>query len=420
METDGLLTQMSERDSTSLPWHYKLGRCLVSCLPHSVSLRGLFRPDTEGNGDAAFQWYSLLLVTGGMVWFIFDFVSDILLAKSFKERGGDFEFAFLATVVILFLSSVLGTSLSVYFCRQESKQEDDSDGSRERYFAVAAVLQLWHITRSMELMYYGCKSRSTGISDAERTEYTEKLKRREKHHSYLGYVESIVESLPQLLLQFYVLTALHADWEERGPRQRWFLLFKVSSAWLGISWAMTSIRVQVLPVKNTDDGKPMTFPQKLVCLPWRALELGISLCFLILYLCTDLRNGGKVIMGFLFLRTFVMYIYLARCVKMDRKRGRCLNIVLAFFLNFSFIGFHGGLTRGKVVVFYLLFYLTLAPLLFLDQVAHIHILTYKDAPLLYHLLDIFLFIHLLYVLQLVLRYLCPTCCRAISQHFKNP
>lgn len=159
-----------------------------------------------------FRWYQLLFGVLGIIVYIYDVGSDILLAYQYQEM--EMWTAFILSTTFIVFPFLVSNTVIVYFDfyfdnnqRIALRRRDCESVSRVYCIPTMCTcpMMLGQIVSNIEYMSHGWRSRCVKIDD-DRRQHIYGLK--EQHHVYVCIIrmmESFIEAIPQLIFQLYFI-----------------------------------------------------------------------------------------------------------------------------------------------------------------------------------------------------------------------
>ncbi|XP_062606026.1 XK-related protein 9-like, partial [Saccostrea cucullata] len=148
-----------------------------------------------------FTILNFLGIVLSIVLFVFDVVTDILLALKYKNHGRIVECVLTSSVVIA--SFMVTGSLSTIWYLQDGS---GPSGKVRKFLFLVVAFPFSTIIRNISHLKHGCLSRRSSDKKAKEKHYNE-MKKTGLDASFLRMFDAFFESAPQLIIQVYI--AIH-------------------------------------------------------------------------------------------------------------------------------------------------------------------------------------------------------------------
>ncbi len=294
---------------------------------------------------ALFSWRELAFLLLGLVLYLWDVVSDMVLATEYFNEG---EIIWGSLTILFFLTAgVIASFLNVYQwrnVRQESSIDLTFVGSSRVVQWISTGFCLTAVVLATPVMWVAVailmwrqgRKYMNGCSDFASTKILKLYEMLQHKRINSQMVESFIESALQFLLQLYII--FRSPWE--GVTWRFCLqVVSISSAVVSLSWTLTGVYFlfHVCHVYHANDLK-----EKLLVLLWHFF-LTIPR-FLAMALFASVYPW--FIFAVFFLHTLIVFIGHTGCSVEAKKgeHGKQLNsLLVALISNFGFnrkIAFH--------------------------------------------------------------------------------
>lgn len=288
--------------------------------------------------DKAVLVFSMLTVIG-------DVFMDAWVAYKYFQHGNMLYFGL--TLVFIFLPSWIVTWISLkWYVIQTRHPEYDLYRQKTWLTIVLHVFQLAILFRYLSSLIFGVKSQDKSRTKTDRRIYYQLMLWEDNDASILRLVESFLESVPQLLLQAYVLMTT-------PDQAKSLVLAQVVSVVFGLCSVAWSLVAYVRTLRfSLEEAPNVSWLGTLVCYCWRLMVLAPRLVALTLF--------ASVLHWALFLvcavRWLLMYTWLVKGVRIgqyDKRSDKlCFKAVLAAIYIFCFIDLAPGNRRFRYAFFY--------------------------------------------------------------------
>lgn len=288
--------------------------------------------------DKAVLVFSMLTVIG-------DVFMDAWVAYKYFQHGNLLYFGL--TLVFIFLPSWIVTWISLkWYVIQTRHPEYDLYRQKTWLTIVLHVFQLAILFRYLSSLIFGIKSQDKSRTKTDRRIYYQLMLWEDNDASILRLVESFLESVPQLLLQAYVLMTT-------PDQAKSLVLAQVVSVVFGLCSVAWSLVAYVRTLRfSLEEAPNVSWLGTLVCYCWRLMVLAPRLVALTLF--------ASVLHWALFIvcavRWLLMYAWLVKGVRIgqyDKRSDKlCFKAVLAAIYIFCFIDLAPGNRRFRYAFFY--------------------------------------------------------------------
>ncbi|XP_033737421.1 XK-related protein 8-like isoform X2 [Pecten maximus] len=199
---------------------------------------------TDGSYRYPFTKLDLFITVCSTIFFLYDFVSDIVLTEEYYRHGRYLAFWLTASFTVVPAVISNGLSIQWYYLdyRREKKHPEIVSTSLCTWFCrvfFTFPLMMGPAVRHVEYIYHGCKSWTKNQDDDD------KKKKKDHHYKQMLYedndaslirmLESFLESAPQLIIQLYII--LTED-KHNSPlfftSKAWANVFFTSKAWANV------------------------------------------------------------------------------------------------------------------------------------------------------------------------------------------
>ena len=319
----------------------------------------------------------------GILLYLFDYVSDIVVAYLLEEESGNSVIYFQTWTIVLIVVPLLVVNIfSIVWYHQDHIEHPGGFCPRKEKRKTKERLALigWHLlclgpmVRQVQILVYGRKEMlhtkkeghkhiagpyciNTNKKSSEK--YLELYMTRkyyERDAAYLALIDSFIQDAPQLILQLYILLSRHPD-----------DLVKVNTALAQLGSVLLSLLSLSLSLVSyaqacrwADPNLPQLTPlAALVQWLWRLFMLSGRMFVFCMFLTVYL-DEFFVFLGFHYLFMFLWILSMRSnfCGSIDGVRRPLselvYNIVMAFVLVFDIVNIKEGPTRLKNSLYYIL------------------------------------------------------------------
>ena len=317
----------------------------------------------------------------GIILYLVDYVSDIVVAYLLEEETGHSTIYFRTWTIVLIVVPLLVVNLFSLvwyhqdhiehpggFCPRKEKRE-----RKERLtLIVCHMLCLGPVVRQVQIIWCGRQEQQytakhghehaagpycVNANQKNSGKYLELYMTRkyyERDSAYLALIESFIQDAPQLILQLYILLSRHPDDlvnVETALAQLGSVLLSLLSLSLSlVSYAQAS--------RWADPNVPQMTPLAvLVQWLWRLFMLSGRMFVFCMFLTVCL-NEFFVFLGFHYLLMLLWILFMRSnfCGSIDGVRRPVselvYNVVMAFILVFDIVNIKEGPTRLKNLLYY--------------------------------------------------------------------
>ncbi|XP_077495917.1 XK-related protein 6-like [Amblyomma americanum] len=309
-----------------------------------------FRTMDDAETDAVsetlpFSCWDKTVLIFSMLMVVVDVFLDAWIAYGHLQHGALVYFAL--TLVFILVPSWIVTWISLKWCLIQTRRPEYDDYRQKTWLAVVLhVFQLAIVFRYLSSLTFGLKSQDKSRTKTDRRIYYQLMLWEDNDASVLRLVESFLESVPQLLLQVYVLTT--------APEQpRSMVLVQVASIIVGVASVAWSLVAYIRTLRfSLEDAPNVSWLGTTVCYCWRLMVLVPRLVALTLF--TSVFHWVLfIVCG---MRWLLMYAWLIKFVRIGQYDSRtdklCFKAVLAAVYIFCFIDLAPGHRRFRYAFFY--------------------------------------------------------------------
>lgn len=317
----------------------------------------------------------------GILLYLFDYVSDIVVAYLLKEETGNSTVYFRTWTIVLIVVPLLIVNLfSLVWYHQDHIEHPggfcprkEKRAGRERLLLILShVLCLGPVVRQFEVIWWGrqeqrhtsqhghehvagpyCVNKNQK-SSGQYLEFYMTRKYYERDSAYLALIDSFIQDAPQLILQLYILLARHPD-DLVNVQTALAQLGSVLLSLLSLSLSLVSY---AQASRWADPNVPQLTPlAALVQWLWRLFMLSGRMFVFCMFLTVYL-NAFFVFLGFHYLVMLLWILFMRSnfCGSIDGVRRPVselvYNVVMAFVLVFDIVNIKDGPTRLKNCLYY--------------------------------------------------------------------
>ncbi|KAM4550706.1 XK-related protein 8-like [Fundulus diaphanus] len=287
-----------------------------------------------------YSWIDFAFSVVGVCTFLFDWGSDLWLAREFYCRGDLFWFGVLVSLMVL--SSVVVQMFSWFWFRYDRELQGFGEqaggvlcGDRVKLFRLLHVLQLGFLCRHISAIRQGFR---VWWRKEEGSEYAVYL----THDlSMLRLIETFCESAPQLVLMIYVMLSAN--------KARTVQFVSVAASTSSMAWMVVDYH-RSLRAFLPDKAK-QRWGSSLVYFLWNLLLIGPRVAALALF--------SSVLPGFIALHFLLLWLVLAlwawrqRTHFMDSAGGeRLYRATVGLIWYFSWFNVAEGRTLGRSLIYH--------------------------------------------------------------------
>eukprot|EP00105_Crassostrea_gigas_P034167 XP_019918315.1 PREDICTED: XK-related protein 6-like [Crassostrea gigas] len=307
-----------------------------------------------------FSAFDFIVVFFSVIFFIIDFVTDIILAKDYYDDGMMLEFALTSLFVA---GSFLVTGILNSIWHAQEKKEEGEKKERERkkrnYRNICWTILKFPfatIERYIKYAIHGYKSKQKGIN--EYYHYIEMIFT-DRDGSLLRMFEAFIESAPQLVLQIYLILREQEnlknceDIEVHSDKLR---MLTILSSWVSVSWSVTAY-YRALRVSNAmDKTHQKTLLASAGYFLWRAFEIGSRVMALVMMILINPIIFALIVVFHWF--AVITWSFATKAKPYKQFHENAIFIVFVGFVQvFSFMNIKAGKSRYHALLYYTLFYI---------------------------------------------------------------
>lgn len=291
------------------------------------------------------RWDKAVLVFS-MLTAIGDVFVDAWVAYKYLQHGKLVYFAL--TLVFILVPSWIVTWISLKWCLIQTRHPEYDQYRQRTWLAVVLhVFQLAIVYRYLSALIFGNKSQNKSRTKTDRRIYYQLMLWEDNDASILRLVESFLESVPQLMLQVYILTTTP------DPSSRSLVLAQVVSVAVGTASVAWSLVAYVRTLRfSLEDSPNVSWLGTLVCYCWRLMVLMPRMTALTLF-SSVFHWALFIVCG---VRWLLMYAWLIKFVRIGQYDSRsdklCFKAVLAAVYIFCFVDLAPGNRRFRYAFFY--------------------------------------------------------------------
>ncbi|XP_063420052.1 uncharacterized protein LOC134705216 [Mytilus trossulus] len=299
-----------------------------------------------------FRGLDLIATVLSTVFFLYDVISDVVLAEEYYRLQRWISFAFTASLIFFPHLVMNMINISWYYrdYMAEKKKEKTTHGWKWFLRVVLSLpFMLGPIVRNVEYIYYGCKSRSASLSDGRRSYFYQNVLYEDADAAMLRMFEAFLESAPQLVLQLYIIMT---ETQNDNLLMQIVRVAAMFGSWVGVSWTLVSYH-KALRASHNIKEQGISACGVIFYYIWRACEVAPRTIVLALFAA---QFGFQILVVPIGLHWVAMSIWLG-CQKQEmmNKTSRekwIFNIVFGYVLIFCFQNVQKGKTRYRAMFYY--------------------------------------------------------------------
>ncbi|XP_033737420.1 XK-related protein 7-like isoform X1 [Pecten maximus] len=326
---------------------------------------------TDGSYRYPFTKLDLFITVCSTIFFLYDFVSDIVLTEEYYRHGRYLAFWLTASFTVVPAVISNGLSIQWYYLdyRREKKHPEIVSTSLCTWFCrvfFTFPLMMGPAVRHVEYIYHGCKSWTKNQDDDD------KKKKKDHHYKQMLYedndaslirmLESFLESAPQLIIQLYIILT-----EDKHNSPLFFTMYvrpvAMFGSWIGLSWSLVSYH-RALRAMHSHETPTDSYTADLMknvggavgYFLWRACEVGPRVVIIALF-ASQLGYLVLIAAGVHWLCMTTWLFFQKTEFYKNRRDEIIFNIVIGYVLIFCFINTRDGHTRFRILIYYFVFYL---------------------------------------------------------------
>lgn len=317
-------------------------------------------PEFNVHRGPPFDCLDVIVGLGSIVFFYFDVITDILLARDYYYQSN--VIAFGLTTGFIIVPSIVTCLLNFrwYLLDYQSQQilmkakgkENVQQTSLSLWTLrfVMTLMMMGPVIRQIEYIYNGTKSSSQKLKDDEKRRHYVMMRMEDVDACCIRMFECFLEAAPQLVLQIYILMHVREEetWILEGIRA-----VAILSSWGSLSWSLVAYQ-KALRFSH-EDKENLTIPGMICSFLWRAFEIGPRVIALGLFAAL-FHHVVFIVVG---VHWIAMSSWLF-CQKTQFYENRCeekfFNIVCGYVLVFCFLNVRDGRTRYRMLLYYFVVY----------------------------------------------------------------
>ncbi|XP_076082157.1 XK-related protein 6-like isoform X2 [Mytilus galloprovincialis] len=298
-----------------------------------------------------FRGIDLIATVLSTVFYLYDVVSDVILAEEYYRLQRWISFGFTASLI--FFPHLIMNMINIsWYYRDYMAEKNNGNTTKGWKWFVRVVLSLpfmlGPIVRNVEYIYYGCKSRSASLSDGRRNYFYKNVLYEDVDAAMLRMFEAFLESAPQLVLQIYIILT---ETQNDNLLMQIVRVAAMFGSWVGVSWTLVSYH-KALRASHNIKEQGLSFCGVIFYYIWRACEVAPRTIVLALF-AAQFRIQMLIAIG---IHWITMTIWLG-CQKQEmmNKNSRdkwIFNIVFGYVLIFCFQNVQEGQTRYRAMFYY--------------------------------------------------------------------
>ncbi|XP_061194701.1 XK-related protein 6-like [Saccostrea echinata] len=293
-----------------------------------------------------FTILDFLGVVVSIVLFVFDVVTDILLAMEYKNHGRMVECALTSSVVVA--SFLVAGSLSTVWYLQDGSGPVGKVG---KFLFLVVAFPFSTIIRNFSYLKHGFLSRRS----TDKKKHYNRMIKNDIDASFLRMFDAFFESAPQLIIQVYI--AIH-DTPQEELHLQILRAVTIASSLAGLAWSVTGYN-RALRIFNATSGlKANTYCGAVGYFLWRVFEIGPRITAIVMLISIEGNGPYYVIFGVLFHWMVMITVAFFKNVKAYKRTLH--NILFIVFIGFvqiiSFMNLSRDKSRVLAIAYYSLFH----------------------------------------------------------------
>ncbi|XP_062615284.1 XK-related protein 6-like [Saccostrea cucullata] len=305
--------------------------------------------DKNYNQPYPFTILDFLGIALSIVLFVFDVVTDILLALEYNNHGRIVECVLTSSVVIA--SFLVTGSLSTIWYLQDVRGPFGKVG---KFLFLVVAFPFSTIIRNFSYLKHGCLSRRSRDKKIKTIHYNE-MKQTDLDASFLRMFDAFFESAPQLIIQVYI--AIH-DTPQQAIHLELLRAVTIASSLAGLAWSVTGY-YRALRIFNATSGlKANTICGAMGYFLWRVFEIGPRITAFVMLISVEGNGPYYIVFGVLF--HWMIMITVAFFKNVKAYESTLHNILFIVFIGFvqiiSFMNLSRGKSRAIIIAYYSLFH----------------------------------------------------------------
>ncbi|VDI44381.1 Hypothetical predicted protein [Mytilus galloprovincialis] len=297
-----------------------------------------------------FRVIDLLAAVLSIVFFLFDVISDVVLAEEYNRFQRRIPFVFTISF-ILFPHVVLNAINISWYCNDYSEEKKSEKPTKTLVWFIRVLFSipfmLGPVVRNVEYIHYGFKSKSRSLSESERRYYYKMVLCENADAAMLRMIEAFLESAPQLVLQIYIImTEANND----GPLMEIVRPAAMIGSGIGVSWSLVSYQKALRLSYNRKERK-LSLLAVIFYYVWKSCEVAPR----IILLSLSAAQFGYHMLVATGIHWVLMSIWVGRQNQemYDKMRDKIVHyIVIGYVLIFCFQNVQKGKTRYRVMFYY--------------------------------------------------------------------
>ncbi|XP_052074628.1 XK-related protein 6-like [Mytilus californianus] len=297
-----------------------------------------------------FRGIDLLAAVLSTVFFLFDVISDVILAEEYYRFQRWIPFVFTISL-ILFPHLVLNAINTSWYYNDYIEEKKNEKPTKKLVWFLRIVLSLpfmlGPVVRNVEYIHYGFKSKSGSLSESKRRYFYKMVLCENADAAMLRMIEAFLESAPQLVLQIYIIMT---ETNNDGPMMQIVRPAAMFGSWIGVSWSLVSYQ-KALRLSYNKKAKRLSFLGVIFYYIWRACEVAPRILVLSLF-AAQFGYHMLVATG---IHWILMSLWVG-CQKQEmyeKMRDKVVHyIVIGYVLIFCFQNVQKGKTRYRAMFYY--------------------------------------------------------------------
>ncbi|XP_063410243.1 XK-related protein 6-like [Mytilus trossulus] len=297
-----------------------------------------------------FRGIDLLASVLSIVFFLFDVISDVVLAEEYYRFQRWIPFVF--TISLIILPHLVLNAINISWYYNDYIKEKNSQRPTKKLVWILRILfslpfLLGPVVRNVEYIHYGFKSKSGSLTESKRRYFYKMVLCENADAAMLRMIEAFLESAPQLVLQIYIImTEVNND----GPMMQIVRPASMIGSGIGVSWSLVSYQKALRLSYNRKERK-LSLLAVIFYYIWKSCEVAPR----IILLSLSAAQFGYHMLVATGIHWILMSLWVGRQNQemYDKMRDKIVHyIVIGYVLIFCFQNVQKGKTRYRAMFYY--------------------------------------------------------------------